>query len=140
MESELIGQFLRAADERILTVVGRGGVGKTAMVCRLLKALEGGRLPDDLGELAVDGIVYLSPSGTHPVSFPNLFADLCRLLPDEAAERLRQPYRDPQQTPAQLMRALLDAFPSGRVIVLLDNLEDVIDAGQRLAMTDAGAG
>jgi hypothetical protein len=42
VESELIGQFL-VGDERILTVVGRGGVGKTAMVCRLLKALEGRR-------------------------------------------------------------------------------------------------
>jgi tetratricopeptide (TPR) repeat protein len=127
VESELIGEFLRATDERILTVVGRGGVGKTAMVCRLLKSLEGGRLPDDLGELDVDGIVYLSPSGAHPVNFPNLFDDLCRLLPADAAEGLRQQYRDPQHTPAALMRALLDAFPSGRVIVLLDNLEDVID-------------
>ena len=131
VESELIGQFLRADDERIMTVVGRGGVGKTAMVCRLLKALEGGRLPDDLGELDVDGIVYLSPSGAHPVNFPNLFDDLCRLLPDETADRLRQRYRDPHQTPAALMRALLDAFPSGRVIVLLDNLEDVIDTSIR---------
>ena len=114
-----------------MTVVGRGGVGKTAMVCRLLKALEGGRLPDDLGELEVDGIVYLSPSGEHPVNFPNLFADLCRLLPPEAADRLLQRYRDPQQTPAALMRALLDAFPSGRVVVLLDNVEDVIDSFRR---------
>ena len=127
VESELIGQFLRADDERILTVVGRGGVGKTAMVCRLLKALEGGQLPDDLGELDVDGIVYLSPSGAHPVSFPNLFDDLCRLLPDEAAG-LRQAYRDPHHSPAELMRSLLDAFPSGRMVVLLDNLEDVIDS------------
>ena len=31
----------------MMTVVGRGGVGKTAMVCRLLKALEAGQLPDD---------------------------------------------------------------------------------------------
>ena len=65
VESELVGDFLRADDARIMTVVGRGGVGKTAMVCRLLKALEGGHLPDDLGELAVDGIVYLSPAGAH---------------------------------------------------------------------------
>jgi tetratricopeptide (TPR) repeat protein len=136
-ESEQIGQFLRAADERVLTVVGRGGVGKTAMVCRLLKALEGGRLPDDGGELDVDGIVYLSPWGAHPVNFPNLFDDLCRLLPAEAAGRLRQAYLDPHQTPTMLMRALLDAFPSGRVIVLLDNLEDVIDSSSAdLGLTD----
>jgi tetratricopeptide (TPR) repeat protein len=138
VESELVGDFLRADDARIMTVVGRGGVGKTAMVCRLLKALEGGHLPDDLGELAVDGIVYLSPAGAHPVNFPNLFADLCRLLPPETADRLLQRYRDPHETPTALMRALLDAFPSGRVVVLLDNAEDVIDAESgEFGITDA---
>ena len=82
VETRLIGDFLRDDGLRLLTVVGRGGVGKTAMVCRLLKALEAGRLPDDGGELPVDAIVYLSPAGMHPVSFPNLFEDLTRLLPD----------------------------------------------------------
>jgi tetratricopeptide (TPR) repeat protein len=138
VESELVGEFLRADDERIMTLVGRGGVGKTAIVCRLLKALEGGRLPDDLGVLAVDGIVYLSPAGAHPVNFPNLFADLCRLLPHETADRLLQRYRNPHETPTALMRALLDAIPSGRVIVLLDNAEDVIDTNSgTFGITDA---
>jgi hypothetical protein len=138
VESAQIDNFLRAADARIMTVTGRGGVGKTAMVCRLLKALEGGRLPDDLGELDVDGIVYLSPAGAHPVNFPNLFTDLCRLLPQETADQLLQWYRDPQQTPTALMRALLDAFPSGRVFALLDQLEDVIDtSASDFAITDA---
>jgi tetratricopeptide (TPR) repeat protein len=138
VESELIGDFLRAADERILTVVGRGGVGKTAMVCRVLKALERGRLPDDLGELDVDGIVYLSPSGAHPVNYANLFDGLCRLLPSDTADRLQQRYRDPHQTPAELMPVLLDAFPSGRVVVLLDNLEDLIDSSSAdFGLTDA---
>jgi tetratricopeptide (TPR) repeat protein len=138
VESELVGEFLRAEDARLMTVVGRGGVGKTAMVCRLLKALEGGHLPDDLGELAVDGIVYLSPAGAHPVNFPNLFADLCRLLPQQSADRLLQCYRDPHETPTTLMRALLDVFPADRVVVLLDNAEDVIDARSgEFGITDA---
>lgn len=92
VESELIGAFLREDGARLMSVVGRGGIGKTAMVCRLLKALEGGRLPDELGELAVDGIVYLSPVGAHPVNFPNLFSDLCRLLSADLAEPLLARY------------------------------------------------
>ena len=78
------------------------------------------------------GIVYLSPVGGHSVNFPNLFADLCRLLPESDAEALTERYRDPQQTPAQLMLALLEALPAGAPagpsVVLLDNLEDHIDA------------
>ena len=90
-------------------MVGPDGVGKTALVCRLLKALEDGRLPDGLGQLDVDGIVYLSQAGTHRVNFPNLFDRLCRLLPPEAAGNLLRQYRDPRQTPETLMYALLDA-------------------------------
>ena len=136
VETGLVGEFLGDGGLRLLVVVGRGGVGKTAMVCRLLKALEAGRLPDDGGELPVDAIVYLSPAGMHPVSFPNLFADLTRLLPDEEAQRLQQLYQDPQQAPGQLMRAVLEEFPGGCSIVLLDNLEDLIDP-TTLALSDA---
>ena len=137
VETQLIGDFLTDDWLRLMTVVGRGGVGKTALVCRLLKALEAGRLPDDGGELPVDAIVYLSPVGMHPISFPNLFTDLTRLLPDEAARDLQDRYRDPQLTPAQLMRILLEAFPDGRSVVLLDNLEDLIDPAT-LAMNETG--
>ena len=135
VESELIGAFLREDGLRMLSVVGRGGVGKTAMVCRLLKALEAGRLPDDLGELAVDGIVYLSPLG-HPVNFPNLFGDLGRLLPEDVVDALLARYRDPQESPAALMRALLEAFPAGRTVVLFDNFEELVDA-EAVGLTDA---
>jgi tetratricopeptide (TPR) repeat protein len=105
------------------------------MVCRLLKTLEGGQLPDDLGPLEVDGIVYLSPVGAHTVTFPNLFADLTRLLPEEAAQQLESLYQDPQQTTRDQMLALLEAFPTGRTVLLLDNFEDVVDP-QTLAVTD----
>src|SRR5207244_2631300 len=127
VETGLVGDFLRDDALRLMTIVGRGGVGKTAMSCRLLKALERGELPDDLGHLEVDGIVYLSKVSDHAPSFPNLFAGLSELLGPDAARRLGERYRDPRETPAALMGALLDAFPQGRTVVLLDNFEDVID-------------
>jgi tetratricopeptide (TPR) repeat protein len=127
VETGLIGDFLKDAGMRLMTVVGRGGVGKTAMVCRLLKALEGGRLPDEGGALPVDGIVYLS-ARSHGITFPNLFADLARLLPEDTVRRLDRLYQDAQQTTEAQVFALLEAFPAGRTVVLLDNFEDVVDA------------
>ena len=129
VETGLIGEFLKDDALRLMTVVGRGGVGKTAMVCRLLKALEAGHLPDDGGPLAVDGIVYLSPMGSRQLTFPHLFADLCKLLPAKAAEWLESIYRNPQAPTTAKMQALLEHFPGGRTLVLLDNFEQALDGG-----------
>ena len=127
IETKLMADFLRDDACRVMTVVGRAGIGKTAMVCRSLKALESGQLPDDLGPLSVDGIVYLSATGTRRVNVPNLYADLCKLLPGETAAQLDALYKNPQASTEAKMSALLAAFPGGRTLVLLDNLEDVID-------------
>ena len=136
LETKLTGDFLQDEALRLLTIVGRGGVGKTAMVCRLLKMLESGQLPDDLGALDVDGIVYLSATGSRRVNFPNLFADLCKLLPIETAERLDALYKNPQAPTEAKMRVLLEAFPAGRTVLLLDNFEDLVEP-EALAIRDA---
>jgi tetratricopeptide (TPR) repeat protein len=128
VETKLVGDFLKEESLRLMMVVGRGGTGKTAMVCRLLKSLEGGQLPDDLGPLDVNGIVYLSATGTRRVNVPNLYADLCKLLPDDIANQLDTLYRNPQASTELKMQSLLTYFSEGRVVLLLDNFEDVIDA------------
>jgi tetratricopeptide (TPR) repeat protein len=140
VETRLVADFLADPGMRLMTVIGRGGIGKTAMVCRLLKGLEAGAIPGvdaDLAGLDVDGIVYLSRNGRHLVSYPNLIGDLCRLLPAELARGVQNLYQDPQNnSPADVMSALLDAFPSGgRVVVFLDNLESVMDP-ERESLSD----
>jgi tetratricopeptide (TPR) repeat protein len=128
VETNLVGDFLKDDALRLMTVVGRGGIGKTAMVSRLLKSLEGGKLPDEGGELSVDGIVYLSERGSRGVSVPYVYADLCQLLPDDVTRNLDRIYKDPHASVEVKMHSLLEAFPSGRHVLLLDNFEDMIDA------------
>jgi tetratricopeptide (TPR) repeat protein len=127
VETNLIGDFLKNDAQRLMTIVGRGGIGKTAMVCRLLKSLESGRLPDNGEEMSIDGIIYLSETGTRKVTVPNLYADLCSLLPDDIAKKLKEVYRDPKTSTESKMQALMEAFPSGQVLLLLDNFENLID-------------
>ena len=122
----------------MVCVAGRGGIGKTAMACRLLKGLEAGRIPDVEGDSAISvaGIVYLSSNGVHKVEYPTLVADLLRLLPAQETQRLQRIYQDPHHTPAEMMLAVLEAFPAGEpVVVLLDNLESVMDA-ERETLTE----
>jgi tetratricopeptide (TPR) repeat protein len=131
VETGLLARYVTDRGIRLVTVVGRGGIGKTAMVCRLLGGLEAGRIPDvegDLAKVAVGGIVYLSRNGVHKVEYPTLVADLLRLLPAGVAQRLQRLYLD--HGPAEVMLAVLEAFPAKQlpVVMLLDNLESVMDA------------
>ena len=140
IETGLLAKYVTDPGIAMVTVTGRGGVGKTAMVSRLLKGLEAGRIPDLEGESAaitVGGIVYLSRNGVHQVKYPTLVADLLRLLPAEAAQRLEQMYHDPQRSPAEMILALLECFPAAGkpVVVLLDNLESVMDS-ERETLTE----
>jgi tetratricopeptide (TPR) repeat protein len=132
-ETRQIGEFLKDESLRLMTIVGRGGVGKSAMVCRLLRSLEVGQLPDGGGALTVDGIVYLSAARSfHRTDLPDLYAGLTKLLPDETVKQLDSIYKNPQITTRATMEALLQTFPRGRTVVLLDNFEDMlaVETGQ----------
>ena len=139
VETRLLAKYVADPGIAMVTVSGRPGIGKTVLVCRFLKGLEAGRVPDAddaSAMITVGGIVYLSRNGLHQVDYPTLVADLLRLLPIEEAERLRSVYQDPRPSPAEVMLAVLEAFPPGDpVVVLLDNLESVMDS-EREVLTD----
>jgi tetratricopeptide (TPR) repeat protein len=139
VETGLLAKHVTDPAIAMVTVAGRGGIGKTAMVCRLLKDLEAGRIPDlegTYGKITVGGIVYLSSKGLHQVDYPTLVGDLPRLMPAEEAQRLQRLYQDPRRTPREVMLALLEAFPAGDpVVVLLDNFESVMDP-ERESLTE----
>jgi len=139
-ELRLLARYLRDPACRLVTVVGRAGVGKTAMVLKLLKAAENGRLPvlqeGEDERFPVEGILYLSQVIGRPISWPNLHADLCRLLPGVEAEAATAVYRDPQAPLTAKVQALLAHFAERRVLVLFDNLEDLVDPATR-ELTDA---
>ena len=74
-ETGLLARYVTDPGIRLVTVTGRGGIGKTATVCRLLKGLEAGRIPDAEGDLAAvtaGGIVYLRSNGAPQVNDPTL--------------------------------------------------------------------
>ncbi|MBN2528054.1 MAG: tetratricopeptide repeat protein [Deltaproteobacteria bacterium] len=128
VETRQIGEFLKDESLRLITIVGRGGIGKTAMVCRLLHSLEGGKLPDDGGPLMLDGIVYLCAAHSlHRPDFPSIYAGLAKLLPEEVSKQLDSEYRNPCKPTREKMEVLLQAFPFGRTVVLLDSFEDMLD-------------
>ncbi|MBK9924980.1 MAG: tetratricopeptide repeat protein [Anaerolineales bacterium] len=126
-EIQQLADFIKNGHQRILTIVGRAGGGKTALACYFLKALEKGNFPNDLGEAKADGIIYLSEIGSHKVNVPNIYADLLQLLPSEIASRLESLYRQPKVSIGDKVRLLLDEFQKDPVVLLLDNFELFVD-------------
>ena len=91
METGLLARYVTDPGIRMVTVVGRGGIGKTAMVCRLLKGLEAGRIPDVEGESRDHGgrDRVPEPQRRAPGGVPDLGRGLAAVAAGEEAQRLK---------------------------------------------------
>ncbi len=73
------------------------------------------------------GVVCLGGNSAHRVSLANFLADLGQLLPAEKVAELGALFKNPQANLETRMRSLLAAPFAGRVALLLDSFEDLID-------------
>jgi DNA-binding winged helix-turn-helix (wHTH) protein/tetratricopeptide (TPR) repeat protein len=96
---------------RLISIYGRAGIGKTALVCKVLAGLQ------TSDALPIDGMVFLSATSTG-IGMARIFADFGRLLGDDKS----QP--DSNEL-TQRITALLERLSRGNYILLLDNLESV---------------
>jgi|GEM_PF-1319889 len=124
VETGLICDFLRDDAACILTVHGRGGVGKTAMVCRVLRQLEDDSFPENLGMFKVASMVYVNATRASSTLFPTLLSGLVLTL-DQKDEPLSS-IDNPNANAVTKLREVLSRLPSDPTVVLLDNFEDVL--------------
>jgi tetratricopeptide (TPR) repeat protein len=128
VETGLLGEFLEDPSKRVLTVSGRAGVGKTAMVCRALLAVERGLFPDDRRlAVRVEGIVYLGTGPAREISFATFHNDVAQLLPGEMRANLQRTWDESKSVEGRVF-ALTSMFARRLVVVLLDNFEDLLDS------------
>ncbi len=122
---------------RLIMVTGGAGIGKTTMVSRLLKGIERGQLPECVGELKVDGIVYLRANavGSLQISAANIFAGLCKLLPEKKmVQSMEALWRDSGVSIEDKMQGLFGEFCHGWIVMLLDNFESMLDPANQQQM------
>ncbi len=106
---------------RLISLYGRGGIGKTALACQVLADLQ-----LQLDPAPVAGIVALSAL-TGGIRLDRILIDLGRLLPRQSAELLSAVARDPQASTAQKINVLLEQIRGSRYLLFLDNLETLQD-------------
>ncbi|MGQ4733194.1 MULTISPECIES: trypsin-like peptidase domain-containing protein [Streptomyces] len=123
-ETDLITGHLSDPTTRMVTVIGRRGMGKSALAAKVMDLLDRGAWPGTAPGPAPSGLVNLS-TRTTGISLERLFHDCARLLGPEPEARLRAAW-----TAGGTVHDRLDQLHSalgGRlIVVLLDNLEDLL--------------
>ncbi|HFD40778.1 MAG TPA: tetratricopeptide repeat protein [Anaerolineae bacterium] len=123
-ELAALRRCLDRRDLRLIIVSGRAGMGKTALLARLLDDLEP-RLDPGAGE-GWNGVACFSAGGGG-LGLDDLYGRLAETLGGEAAEELDRFRQDKQATVEEKARFLLARLRQGRYLLLLDNLEDALD-------------
>ncbi len=134
-EREKIGQLLAESTTRLISVIGHGGMGKTALVSKILRNLEQHRWPRMDDDIYLDGIVYLS-TRTAGITLERLFLDCAKLLGGEQEKQINTIWTNPKLNTNDKIAQLLDALKEGQYVILLDNLEDLLDDKGQLVDED----
>jgi len=115
-----------APNSRVIGVYGRAGMGKTALVCKVINDLMRGNAP-------LDGVVPLQDTDGRDLTESGIrleliLDDFAKVLPESVQKDFEAARRDPALSAAHKTQALLRATEGGRYLLLLDNLETLQDA------------
>jgi tetratricopeptide (TPR) repeat protein len=125
-EQNELGRLLAEPSTSVVSIVGRGGIGKTALASKVLEDIERGNWLHIDQRLPVDGIVYFS-TRTAGITLERIFLDCARMLGGEHKETLDRIWTSPQMKPEDKIGRLLTALRDGLYILLLDHVDDLLD-------------
>lgn len=103
--------------QAFIGVYGRGGIGKTALVSKVLGDYE------KRGE--ANGVAYLRADTTPPINITTLWDALCEFLPDD--NPFHNIRKDTTISISEKTGVLLDSLTGGFYVLFVDNLETIQD-------------
>ncbi len=104
----------------MVSLVGRGGAGKTTLACKIMQDLE--------REIeTVYGLIYLSTRLGLGITLEQIYLSIAQSLGEPYNELLNYIWTDESLSDESRLDSLLSAMRGKKIIILLDNLEDLLD-------------
>ncbi|GHC87259.1 trypsin-like peptidase domain-containing protein [Streptomyces flavofungini] len=123
-ERDEIARHLSDPTIRMVTVIGRRGIGKSALAAKVMDLLDRGEWPGPTPGPQPSGLVNLS-TRTSGISLERLYFGCAQLLGSEREAHLRTVWAADGTTQDRL-DALLAAMGDRLIVILMDNLEDLL--------------
>lgn len=128
-----LGRALENATTRLVKLIGPAGIGKTALVSKVLNELESNKWPHRSDGPQVDSIIYVAADGASGLSLDQIFVKSAIALDDPSLVVL---WTDPLLTIEEKCERLLHRFGDGMHILLLDGIDAIINAKRVNSATD----
>jgi tetratricopeptide (TPR) repeat protein len=133
-EAEKIRSLLSDRAVKLTSIVGRKGMGKTALLSKICAEIERGelRLATPLHEGGVDGLIYYN-CGPDTPTVERLFHDMGLVLGSPHAEELAARWNDAARSFGDKVRFLLSKLRDGYYLVVLDGAQSMLNDQHRFA-------
>lgn len=125
VEQAAIKEWLSLPSSRLISIIGRGGMGKTALVSRVLTELEREGLLYSQSPSRFNGIVYLSTRAAG-ITLERLFFDCSRLFGTAEQKHLLGVWADAKFSAEEKVEELVAYLNKAHYVILLDNLDDLL--------------
>jgi tetratricopeptide (TPR) repeat protein len=135
---DAIWHFLTRASMRLCVVLGREGIGKTAIVSRSLRGALDSLAAKDPPKIHLDGILYLDVREGPPLTARSLLVDLVGLLDDDRARSLDPLLGNPHIGIGPKVDAVVEALRGVSALLVIDGFDGLLDATREIADADLG--
>jgi tetratricopeptide (TPR) repeat protein len=119
-------KLLLSSSTRLISILGHGGIGKTALACKLLRDIESNMWPIDDLDIPISGIIYLS-TRTDGITLENIFLAFAKLIGGEKDKEIKSLWANSTLTTNEKISNLFTFLIDGKIILLLDNFDEILD-------------